>query len=66
MLVEIKGDLKLLLERQLENGAKLDKHIQDDEIRFSSLNRYATSIAIVAGAIGASWGYVVNLLRGSS
>ncbi len=41
-----------------------EKHEEKDEERFAGLNKYAASIALVAGFLGAAASYIWNKITG--
>lgn len=41
-----------------------EKHEEKDEERFAGLNKYAASIALVAGFLGAGGSYIWNKIMG--
>ncbi len=66
LLVEIKGDVKSLVEKADNTIVWQKEHEEKDERRFSNLNRYAASIAAVASGIGICGAYVWQKITGQS
>lgn len=66
MLVEIKGDVRSLVDKANSNLAWQKEHERKDEERFSNLNRYAASVAIVASGIGACGMWIWSKITGQS
>lgn len=65
MLTEIKGDVKNLVEKT-DNSIQWQKDHEDkDEKRFSGLNKYAASVAIVAGVAGAGASWIWSKITGA-
>ncbi len=64
MLTEMRKDIKYIVTKSesLEEWQK--EHEERDEKRFASLNRYATSIAVVASGIGAMGTYIWQKFAG--
>ncbi len=72
MLGEMRGDIKSILKGQEEMKSWQDTHDEKDTNRFTRLhtrldgmNKYAASIALVAGAIGAGFSYIVDYIKGN-
>lgn len=64
MLTEIHGDVKSTIEKLNWIADWQKEHEEKDERRFNSLNKYATSIAIVASVIGGGTTWIYQKFTG--
>lgn len=73
MLVEIRADVKSVVKDVSALTGSFEAHVESDKKEFkivndniASMNKYAASVAIVAGAIGAGATYMWSYLTGKA
>lgn len=66
MLVGMDKDIKSIIEKADLSAKWQKEHEEEDEARFANLNRYATSIAIVASGVGACATWVWSKVTGQT